>query len=348
MMSDKYIKYFPNSKLKISNNTKTNYQTILGGGRFVTSTGSNMLGVHCDLIIGDDLQNLNTIYSEAERNSTNSWVSNTLSTRKTDKEISLTIYVQQRLHSLDLTSYLLSLPVKYKHIVLPAELNELVKDEYVRSKYIDGKLDVNRLNDNSLKLSKGYLGSKNYKIQFNQLVFDDQSSIIKKFWFNIFEELDNKREYLYFIDTAYGEKNSDYSAILECYIDNNNLYVTNTLKVNLPFPELIKQIKTFCVKGKRLFIEGKASGKSIIQQLKSSTKYIIEEVKSTDGKIVRLNAISPTVESGKVHLYKGYWNEEFLDEVCTNYPDNDDLRDTFVFAVEYLLEKEDYGVYNIN
>lgn len=350
MKSDKYIKYYPKSRLQDDANTKTNYKTVSGGCRTISSTGSNIIGTHFDILIGDDLQNMRTVHSDLERNNTNEWVKSTMSTRKTDKVNSLMIFVQQRLHHLDLTNHLLSLPVKYKHIVLPAKLNTTVKPE-VASKYINGFLDPIRLNEEALSLSKAYLGSKNYKAQFDQITTVEGGSTIKEHWLrnNLIKELPKVQPtYFYVLDTAYGEVKSDYSAILECFIHNNNLYVTNLLKINEDFPTLVKTIMKFCNKGNRLFIEGKANGKSVIQQLKSSTKFIIEELTPRDSKLVRLEAISPTVEAGKVFILEGVWNDTLIDEVIEDYPTNDDVRDTFIYAVEQLVKNEDYGQYCIN
>jgi len=354
MLSNKFIDYFPNIILKDDENTKSNYKTRDGGGRFVTSTGSNILGMHGDIIICDDVQNLQTIYSDVERKRVNDWVTGTLSTRKTDKLNSLMIFVQQRLHQLDLTNYLLSIGT-YKHIVLPGYLNDCLKPNNLKEKYINGFLDVDRLNEKALNQLKTMLGSKNYNAQILQNPDNDEDSIIKKEWLDIidinyFLELikDKKIEYEYFLDTAYGGKDADFNVILECFKMDNQLYITNLYRSKEEFPDLIKSIKRVVQKSNKIYLEGKASGKSIIQQLKNDTNLNIIEIQPKDSKIVRLNAISPIVEGRRVKLLNGSWNNLLIDEVTSNYPPNDDIRDVFCYAVdEKLIKGSTYGKYTI-
>lgn len=347
MQGDKYKSYF-NIKLKDDENTKSNYKTEQGGGRFVTSTGSNILGMHADIIICDDIQNLSTIYSDSERNNVNDWVSGTLSTRKADKENTLMIFVQQRLHQLDITSYLLSKGNNYKHIVLPGYLHNNIKPSTLSNYYKDNLLDIYRLNINALNILKNDLGSKNFNAQILQDPDNQSDSIIKREWIKIIDNQPlDKPEYEYFIDTAYGGDKSDFNAILECFKYNNCLYITNLIRNKQEFPELIKTIQSV-VKSNRIYIEGKASGKSIIQQLKSSTNFNIIELQPKDDKITRLNAISPTIEGGRLFLIKSIWNDLLLSEVCSNSPKNDDIRDVVTYAVnEKLVKGHNYGKYNI-
>jgi hypothetical protein len=338
---EKYKRYF-NIELKDDENTKSNYKTTKGGGRFVTSTGSNTLGMHADIIICDDIQTLDSIYSDANRRSVYEWISSTLSTRTTDKLISLSIYVQQRLHSQDSTSYLLSLPVKYKHIILPAHITNDVIDKQLIEYYNqnDGYLDKKRLNEKVLNDLKSRLGSKNYNAQILQNPESDDDSIIKKDWINIIEQIPiTNVQYEYFIDSAYGGDDADFNVILECFKYNNCLYITNLIRNKDDFPTFLKSIQKF-VRGNKIYIEGKASGKSFIQQLKASTNFNIVELQPKDSKITRLNSISPTVEGRRIYLIKNNWNDILLSEVCSNNPKNDDMRDCFTYAVDQKLIKE--------
>lgn len=351
MMSDKFKNYFPYCKLSDDDNTKSNYKTEDGGGRFITSTGSNILGVHADIIICDDIQNLDVIHSEQERKSVNEWVSGTLSTRKTDKLNSLMIFVQQRLHRLDITSYLLQNGNQYKHIVLPAEMlsgKSEIKPAHLIMNYREGLLDINRLNLRALQILKNDLGTKNYNAQMLQNPDSSEDSIIKEKWLNIIDNQPiEKPDYEYFLDTAYGGNKADYNVILECFKYNNCLYITNVYRNQFEFPELIKEIVKVC-RGNKLHIEGKASGKSIIQQLKNSTNFNIIELQPNGDKLSRLNAISPTVEGGRIYLIKNQWNYILLQEVCSNYPQHDDVRDCFTYAVaEKIITGNNYGQYYI-
>ena len=59
----------------------------------------------------------------------------------------------------------------------------------------------------------------------------------------------------------------------------------------------------------------------------------------TDSKEVRLHAVSPKIECGRVILVEGDWNEEFVDEV-SQFPakTHDEYVDILVYAINYLLD----------
>lgn len=362
ILSEKYQRYFPYIKIKDDQNVKSNYQTSVGGARLTTSTGAMITGLHAHILIIDDPQNPQLANSDIERNKTNEWVSGTLSTRKIDSEIAVTITVQQRLHPLDVTGFLLSKNKKYKHICLPAELNKTLQPEELKEKYVDNLLDPIRLNKNVLDEKLIDLGSKGYRTQFGQSPQNDEDSIIRESWlqtipFSEFQILikDVSPVFDFYADTAYTEvSKNDPSAILACTKIGEILYVVNVAQVWLEFPKLIEYIKSFTANNgythkSRIFIEPKASGKSIVQFLKTQTNLnVVEGTNPKGSKIERLNAISPKVEAGKVVLVQGHWNDLFISEVTTDSPAHDDQRDAFVMAVtDKLIRKRNYGKYCI-
>lgn len=65
---------------------------------------------------------------------------------------------------------------------------------------------------------------------------------------------------------------------------------------------------------------------------------VIELDSRQDSKIVRVNAITPKLESKRVRLVQGHWNETFLDQISlfANHK-HDDIVDTLVYVVNKLL-----------
>ena len=106
------------------------------------------------------------------------------------------------------------------------------------------------------------------------------------------------------------------------------------------FPDLVKFIPQWCQKNgysnrSRVYVEPKASGKSIVQTLIRETGLNIREDKPpTKDKVARVQDISATLESGRVSMLKGEWNEEFIDQL-TKFPSakHDDMVDCLVMAV---------------
>jgi predicted phage terminase large subunit-like protein len=108
----------------------------------------------------------------------------------------------------------------------------------------------------------------------------------------------------------------------------------------LEFPDLVKHIIKFVNKNgynkqSKIFVEPKASGKSIVQTLVRETGLNIKEDKPpTKDKVARVQDISASIETGRVSLLRGHWNEEFLMQ-CQTFPaaKHDDMVDCLVMAL---------------
>jgi predicted phage terminase large subunit-like protein len=362
IMSDKFKKYFPYIQTKEDQNNKLNYENKRGGARITTSTGSAITGQHAHILIVDDPQNPELADSEPERETTNAWVSETLSTRKINAEISVMMIIQQRLHAQDVTGYLLTKGKDYYHICLPAEINKTIKPASLAENYKDGLLDPIRLSPTALAEKKIDMGTRAYNSQINQNPQSDEDSILKESWFHVIDPIEfetlcntNKPRFEFFADTAYTENSkNDPSVILACTKIGELLYITNISVVRMEFPKLIEHFKRWTAANgyghnSRIYIEPKANGKSITQYLKTQTTLNAIDGKATnDSKTIRLNAISPKVEAGKVVLVKGHWNASFISEVTANEPIHDDIRDCLVAAIEdKLIRNSNYGHYKV-
>jgi len=112
------------------------------------------------------------------------------------------------------------------------------------------------------------------------------------------------------------------------------------INVYKEFPDLIKFIQQWVSKNgytsrSRIYVEPKASGKSIVQTLKKETGLNVKEDKPpSKDKVARVQDISASLESGRVSLLKGKWNEEFLQQLV-RFPSakHDDMVDCLVMAV---------------
>lgn len=345
--SDKFKLYFPNEwQINTGEDNKTWYKNSKNGERYSTSTGGTVTGMHADFLIIDDPINPKKAASRIERDNANKHLSETLSTRKTDKNRSVTILIMQRLHEEDPTGKLLKDRKEgIRYICLPGELSNLVHPPELRSNYIDGLLDVNRLNAVALNRLKTDLGSYGYAGQISQNPAPVEGGILKRKWFSFisleeFLKLSIKCDI--FLDTAYTNKQeNDPTALTAIAYKNNILYVYNSVPEWLEFPELLKRIPEFAdqnnhSRGSKILIEPKASGKSIAQSLKKTTYNVIELPPPEDDKITRVTNASPKIEAGKIVLVSGAWNEQFIDECCF-FPNaaHDDQLDNLANAINY-------------
>lgn len=159
-------------KRVISPNTGRPLQTLIGGSRYSTSVGGTLTGFHGDILIVDDPLNPTQAASDTELQNANHWCEQTLSTRKTDKAITPTVIIMQRLHQDDPSGHLLSKQKgNVRHVCMPGEARNYRKQvmppelyEY----YKDDLLDPKRMPWSVLKDMEADLGQYGYAGQVGQ------------------------------------------------------------------------------------------------------------------------------------------------------------------------------------
>lgn len=173
ILSDKYQELFPHIKLRDDQRAKGHWMNTRGGSRYATSVGGSVTGMHAHLLVVDDPIDPNDAQalSAATLNAANNWMSETLPTRKVDKEVVPTVIVMQRLHMEDPSGVRLASrhvsPVR--HICLPADCEEYeVKPRRYKKKYKNGLLDPKRLPRRVLREQQHTLGPYGYAGQYGQ------------------------------------------------------------------------------------------------------------------------------------------------------------------------------------
>ena len=360
--SDWFIEHFEHVKISKDENTKSKYTTPEGGLRYCTSTGGAVTGMGADIIVIDDPQNPQLARSEVERENANTFFNETLRSRLNQPEIGVFIVIMQRLHENDLTGMLLKKePEEWEHICLPAEDSVNVIPSKLRENYQDGLLFANRLSKKVLASFQIGLGSYGYSGQYGQLPSPSDGGILKGKWFNIINAIKDENgerisldslEWNFFLDTAYTQKQeNDPTALLAASFYDGKLYIRRIKEARLEFPELVKFIPDFCISNgysrqSIIYVEPKASGKSVVQYLKSNVSMnIMEGETPTTDKVSRANSISAFIEAGNCYLIEGEWNESFLNQVNA-FPNglHDDQIDVLVMAVDHLTTKQEFYI----
>jgi predicted phage terminase large subunit-like protein len=320
-------------KFKLDSIAVNNIKNSKGGQRFVTSTNGTVTGIHADIIICDDINSPQSIFSESDREQTRKFLQEILPSRITNPKRSYSIYVQQRLHNDDGTGVVLKSKRKLKHICIPA-INENGES------FFPTRFSLEFLNS-----MREQLGTTSFMAQYQQVTQDAQGGIIKKSW--IKELITENKPCTYFIDSAYGGANADFNAIIGAYKEQNNLIIQMCEINKYEFPELIKWLLKNIPVNSKIYIEGKASGKSIIQTLKKETSFNIIEIQPKGAKLERKNAVSPYFEAGRIVInqYINYKNE-IIEQIIYDNTKHDDIMDVITYAIESLL-KVNKGQYNI-
>ena len=287
--------------------------------------------------------------SEIERENANEWYRTTFYSRLNNPLTGIRIIIMQRIHDNDLSGFLLyggQSRLKYQHICIPAELSDDVKPKVLEKNYDkDGLFWSDRFSRTILDDYKQALGSYGYAGQLMQTPTPLNSGMIKAEWLKIdkFKMIDVGEQVTvdFVIDPAYtsNEKN-DPSALLAYIFKDNKWQIIDCVNVYKEFPELVKFIPQWVQKNgysnrSRIYVEPKASGKSIVQTLKKETGLNVREDKPpSKDKIARVQDISASLESGRVSLLNGKWNEEFVQQLV-KFPSakHDDMVDCLVMAI---------------
>lgn len=355
--SDKFRNIYPNLVSKQSGG-KTGFKNGLGGERYTTSTGSAITGIHAHQIILDDPMNPDIANSDKLRDTANKWVNETISSRKVDHDMTVTIVVMQRLHEQDTTGMLLAkTSLKVKHICIPSEFSNDVKPLELRDFYIDGLFDSVRKRKDILETIKEDLGSYGYSGQMMQRPSPAEGGIIKKEWLRIITKYELPIiDFVNFqFDTAYTDKQiNDPSAGIAYFKNNGVVYIVGVAEVWKEFPDLCKWLQDYVNEyyydeRSRIFVEPKASGKPVIQNIRKQTNLnIIESDPPKIDKVSRARAVSAKLESGKVVILDAHWNDNFLNQLAS-FPNaqHDDMVDCLVALVDReLIKNSSYGTYD--
>ena len=143
------------------------------------------------------------------------------------------------------------------------------------------------------------------------------------------------------VDAAFkGTDRSDFVAITVWGKRGNDYYLRHCVNRQMGFSETLRAIRAAAAQfpeARRVLIEDKANGPAILEVLQSELFCLPVEPKG--GKIARVNAVSPAIETGHVFLPEHMPGlEAFLDQ-WTAFPNaaHDDMVDSASQALSWLL-----------
>ena len=359
--SEAYTKVFPNVSLRHDSKAAGRWSTNENGEYFAIGVGGTVTGKGADLLIIDDphseqeaalAANDPSIYDKVYE-----WF--TSGPRQRLQPGGSIVIVMTRWGKRDLTGQVLKAAAQrdgdeWEVVEFPAILpsNKPLWPEFWSYE--------------ELSALRNELPNPKWQAQYQQSPTSESAAIIKRDWWNIWEEEDPPPcDYtLMAWDTAF-EKSSraDYSAMTLWGVfehpDDTGTYQTNIILLNafrdrMEFPELkkraIEQYKDW--QPDSVIIEKKASGAPLIYEMRAMGIPVQEftPVRGND-KISRVNAISDLFASGRVWAPPSRWAEEVIDEVAS-FPsgEHDDYVDTVSLAmmrfrkggfIKTLLDEED-------
>jgi len=328
-----YQDCFPGTELLADQNTKGHFVNQAGGGRkSITVGGASPTGFHAHFLIVDDPidpQQAAAI-SGAEMKAANTWMQETLPSRKVDKEVTLTVLLMQRLHQLDPTGFRLALGPKagpIKHISLPADLQDGYEPNppELREYYVDDLLDPVRLSRHVLAEQRTLLGTYGYAGQYGQNPTPRGGGIFKADRFEIgicpFDRITKITRYW---DKAATEGAGKYTCGVKMGVEMRagqpHYWVLDVRRERLSTDRrerMIQQTAQMDGRRCRIVVEGEpgSGGKdSALWTVRNLAGYIVSIDPARRDKMSRAEPLSTQVNVGNVSLHRASWNHDYIEE----------------------------------
>jgi len=346
-------------------NTKIRFENNKGGYRLATSVDGALTGEGGHIIIVDDPHNANEVESDTVREGTIEWWDQSMSTRLNDPKTGAFIVIMQRLHESDLTGHILSKDTgNWVHLCLPMRFEpdrQCITQWFVDEREDGELLMPERFGEEEVKDLEGRLGPFSAAGQLQQRPEPKGGGIIKREWWNLWDEKTSSAEGLSkvvfppfeyvvaSVDTAYTSKQeNDYSAMTIWGVwndrqGNRRIMLIYAWQERLEFPQLVKKIGQLCKQFKidKLLIEAKASGLSVAQEMRthfSREDYGIQLIDPGRGdKVARAYAIQHLFADGMIYAPDFDWVEKLIAQT-TSFPKgaHDDLVDSMTQALLHL------------
>lgn len=327
--SDKWRLYFPEVTIRPDKAVKSNFKNEQGGTRFSTSVGSTVTGVHAHIITIDDPLNPLQAVSDTQRQTASQWMDHTLSTRKVDKAVTVTILIMQRLHKHDPTGIMTNKKnKKVRHIVLPGTTEYSIKPKALKRFYVDGLLDPVRLSQTVCDEMKTDLGPYGYAGQVGQDPRPREGAMFQKEWFEIVSAAPaGGTDWVRGWDlagTTEKEAKSNapaYTAGVRMKSVGGVLYIGDARRFRASPNNVRVRMRNTSSQDPEGTIQdfpqdpgqaGKDQARNISAHL---IGFIVRYSVESGDKVLRAEPFSSQCEAGNVKLVEGDWNEEFLEEV---------------------------------
>lgn len=336
--SEKFQKWFPYLKIKQDKDTKSNFKITkvfpdgsveIGGNRYSTSVGGTLTGFHAHILIVDDPLDPNRAASEVEINKANRWISQTLSTRKVDKETTPMILIMQRLHENDPTGYLLARKSNIFHICIPGEIRtegflDKVSPKELVGKYVDGLMDPVRLSWPVLQNMQEELGQYGYAGQVGQNPVPPGGGMFKVDHFQIIDRMPpsvNIESIVRYWDKAGTEGGGAYTVGVKLAKLKSKKWVVMDVKRGQWATEEREAIirETAEADGPEVVIyleqePGSGGKESLESSIRNLAGFTVYGDRPSGDKVYRADPWSVQVNNGNVYLLKGDWNQKYIEE----------------------------------
>ena len=205
-----------------------------------------------------------------------------------------------------------------------------------------------RFNEQTLEQYRRKLGSYSFAALYQQRPSPAEGGMFKRAWFKIAgfapPNLKWKRGYDLGISKNF---NADYTASLKTAFDDaGDLYIDGAYRARIEYPEQRRYIlgRINAEPGIDHGVELSANGNAVIQDLRREKNIqgrTLRGIKVTADKLTRALGWLALAAEGRVHLVRGAWNDEFIDEAAA-FPQgrHDDQIDAVSLTIQMHREQK--------
>jgi len=339
-------------------NEKMRFENDKTGYRIATSVGGSGTGEGGNRIVVDDPHNATQAQSDTQRESALTWWDQTMATRLNDPQKDTKVIVMQRLHERDLSGHVLE-QGGYEHLCLPAEYEPKTFISLIG--WSDPRTQPGellwpaRFREQEITRLKRDLGSYAAAGQLQQRPSPAEGGMLKRFWWRYWKPRgsDLGGVMIRMADGSYQtiepvELPETFDEILQSWdmsfkdataakggdpdsvaggvwgrLDANK-YFLDLVCAQMDFPQTCSAVIALSQKwpnANAKLVEDKANGPAVIATLRNKIAGLIA-VEPEGGKVARVNAVSPGIESGNVfipHPLLYAWVDPFVEE-CAAFP----------------------------
>jgi predicted phage terminase large subunit-like protein len=317
------------------------WETNAGGYMATAGIGGPITGKGADwFIIDDPVKNAEEAASETIQAKHWEWYHSTALSRLQPK--GKMILLMTRWNQNDLAGQIIQNEKGWKVINLPAICDG---DNDPLGRKIGDALFPERYNIDELLRKKKDTPAYWWEAMYQGRPSPREGGMIKRSWWKYYTALPQVLRYVWSWDTAVKEtQTADYSVgelWAEC---KDGFYLVDIVRARMAYPELKRAIIAAynAIPASAIIVEDKSSGQQIIQELKKETRLPIVDFKTDKDKVMRLNLVSPLIESGRAFIPENKpFVFDFVEE-CASFPTgtHDDQVDSMT---QFLLYSNRYN-----